>query len=142
MAKSVMVDGKDALDFGLLVRAGEVVGNLDVVVTKQSTQLSGTLLDAQGKPTADGTVVVFAADAQYWVPQGRRIQATRPATDGKFSIRGLPAGDYLIVVVTDIETGQWYDPSVLGRLKAAGTSIHLVDGDQKTQDLRVRSGGG
>ena len=65
----------------------------------------------------------------------------RPGTDGKFIVRGLPAGDYVIAAVADIEQGQWYDPALLERLKAAGTPIHLEDGDQKTQDLRIAAGG-
>ena len=140
-AKSVIVGGKDALDFGLHVRGSETVDELEVVVTNKSTQVSGTLLDATGKPTADYTVIVFAAESKYWLPQARRIQATRPGTDGKFTIRGLPAGDYLIAAMTDIETGQWYDPTLLEQLKGTGTTIHLADGDQKTQDLRIAKSG-
>jgi hypothetical protein len=141
IAKSVMVGGKDALDFGLHVRGSEPVGELEVMLTNKSTQVSGTLLDATGKPTADYTVIVFAADSKYWLPQARRIQATRPGTDGKFTIRGLPAGDYLIATMTDVETGQWYDPALLEQLKGTGTAMHLADGDQKTQDLRIAKGG-
>ena len=31
---------------------------------------------------------------RFWTPQSRRIQSTRPATDGRFSFRNLPAGEY------------------------------------------------
>jgi beta-lactamase regulating signal transducer with metallopeptidase domain/uncharacterized protein (DUF2141 family) len=141
MAKSVMVGGKDALDFGLYVQGGEPIDDVTVVLTNQSTLVTGTLRDAAGHATADDTVIVFAADPQYWVPGSRRIQATRPSSDGKFSVRGLPAGDYLMAVVSDIEGGQWYDPSLLAQLKSAATPIHLADGDQKTQDLRMAGGG-
>ena len=141
MAKSVMVAGKDALDFGLQVEGGAVLDDVAVVLTNKSTQLSGIVMDADRRPLADETVIVFAADAKYWVPQSRRIQAMRPGTDGKFIVRGLPAGDYVIAAVADIEQGQWYDPALLERLKAAGTPIHLEDGDQKTQDLRIAAGG-
>lgn len=136
-AKSVMIDGTDALDFGLHVRASDALPDVRVILTNKSTQLSGTLLDSSGRPAADYTVIVFPTDQRYWVALNRRIQAMRPGTDGTFNIRGLPPGDYLIAAVTDVETGQWYDPALLGELRASGTPVHLVDGEQKIQNLRL-----
>jgi uncharacterized protein (DUF2141 family) len=137
VAKSVMVEGKDVLDFGLRIQGTQPVADLDVVLTNTSTLVTGTLLSADGKPTADCTVIVFASDARFWRPRARRIQATRPGTDGTFAIHGLPAGDYLVVAVTDIEPGEWYDSSLLEQLKKSASSFHLGDGEKKTQDLRI-----
>jgi hypothetical protein len=72
------------------------------------------------------------------MPGARRIQATRPATDGRFSFRSLPAGDYRLVAVTDIETGQWFDPAFLRPLLGASIGITLAEGEQKIQDIRIK----
>ncbi len=49
-AKSAMVGGKDTLDYGLQVRGGDAIGEIDVALTNSSTQMSGALLDANAKP--------------------------------------------------------------------------------------------
>jgi uncharacterized protein (DUF2141 family) len=142
-AKSAMTaSGRDALDFGLQVKVGEPANGLDLVLTNRTTTVRGTVRDSSGRTSAAGTVIAFAEDEQYWLPQSRRIQAVRPGTDGTYSIRELPAGDYLIAAVADIETGEWYDPAVLQRLRATATRLKLADGELKSQDLRVSSRGG
>jgi hypothetical protein len=96
------------------------------------------LLVSGGQPATDYTVIAFAADARFWMPNSRRIQAARPATTGAFTFRDLPPGDYLLVAVTDVETGQWYDPAFLRQLQGAAASMKLAEGERKTQTLRVK----
>jgi hypothetical protein len=135
--KSVDVGGRDALDFPLEVRPNEDITGAVVTFTDRGTDLSGTLQDPTGQPTSDWTIVVFAADPRYWTPQSRRIQATRPATDGRFSLQNLPPGDYGLVAVNDPEPGQWYDPAFLQQLSGAAMRLTLGDGEKKVQDVRV-----
>ena len=99
---------------------------------------SGTIQDATGKPTADYSIVIYPSDNRYWVPQARRIQSVRPGTDGKFTFRGLPPGEYRLTAVTDVEPGEWFNPDFLSQLVNASISVTLIDGEKKTQDIRVR----
>jgi hypothetical protein len=135
-AASELVAGKDVLDFGLVIRAGDRLDDVVVTLTDRSTEVRGTLLDAKGQATSGYTVVMFAADSRYWVP-GRRIQATRPSTDGIFRVTGLAPGDYFIAVATDIDPSQLYEPALLQELKRGAIPLHLVDGDRKEQVLRI-----
>jgi hypothetical protein len=135
-ARSADVDGRDALDFLLDVKPGEDVTNVVVTFTDRASDVSGTLEDAVGRATSDATVIVFADDPRYWTPQSRRIMATRPSTDGKFSFPNLPAGDYKLIAISDVEQGQWFDPAFLRQLLGAAVSLKLADGEKKTQNLR------
>jgi len=83
-------------------------------------------------------VVAFSADERFWTPQSRRVQAARPATDGRFAFRALPPGDYRLVAVTDVEPGQWFDPAFLRQLVGGSVPLSIADGERKVQDLRVR----
>jgi uncharacterized protein (DUF2141 family) len=136
--KSVMAGGRDALDSPLEVKAGEDVGGVVATLSDKSTVVSGMLQDSGGQPATDYTVIAFAADSRFWMPNSRRIQAARPATTGAFTFRDLPPGDYLLVAVTDVETGQWYDPAFLRQLQGAAASMKLGEGERKTQTLRVK----
>jgi hypothetical protein len=134
---SVNAQGREALDFPLEVRPGEDVGSVVITFSDRSTTLSGALQDATGQPTAGYTVVVFADDNRYWTPLSRRVQAARPATDGRFSFRNLPSGEYRLAAVVDPEPGQWFDPEFLRQLVVASTTVRLAEGESKSQDLRV-----
>jgi hypothetical protein len=67
----------------------------------------------------------------------RRVASTRPGTDGSFLFRGLPAGDYYLTAVTDIDPANQTDPPVLEQLAKASISISIKEGEQKVQDIRV-----
>jgi hypothetical protein len=139
--KSAMVGGRDSLDFPLVVQPNNDVTGAVLTFTDRSQELSGTLQDSTGRPTSDYTIIIFPADKNYWMPQSRRIQSARPSTDGKYSFRGLPQGDYRLIAVTDVETGEWYDPAFLTQLAGAAMPISLTEGEKKVQDLRLAGGG-
>ena len=69
---------------------------------------------------------------------GTRILTARPATDGTFSFRDLPAGDYKLVAVEDAEPDSWYDPNVLKQMMAGSMSVKITEGERKVQDIRIR----
>jgi hypothetical protein len=135
--KSFDVGGRDALDFLLTVPVNQEVPAADVTLTTRSSTLSGTLLDGTGRPAPAHTIIVFPEDPGYWVSDSRRIRATRPSTDGRYSVTNLPSGNYRLVAVDDLEDGQWSDPDVLKQLIAAALPISIGDAETKVQDLRI-----
>jgi hypothetical protein len=134
---SAVIGGRDVMDVPLEVRSGDDLGGLVITLTDRTTSLSGLLQDPTGQVTSGFTVIVFPAESAYWLPQARRIQATRPSTDGHYGFRGLPPGDYRVAVVPDVEPGQWYDPTWLRQVLPSAVPITLADGERHTQDLRV-----
>jgi len=138
--KSAIVSGRDALDFPMTVDPNQDVTGVLLVFTDQTQEISGTIQDASGRPTSDFTIVVYSADESHWGPQSRRISATRPDTDGRFTIRSLPPGSYRLTAVTDAEPGEWFDPSFLSQLVGGSIPIMLAPGEKKTQDIRLAGG--
>jgi protocatechuate 3,4-dioxygenase beta subunit len=139
--KSAEAGGRDVLDFPLDVRPNDDVAGLIVTMSTETQELSGTLTDGRGLPATDYTVIVFADEPRYWLPQSRRIASARPGTDGRFVVRGLPAGRYLMAAVTDVEPGEWYDPDLLQQLRAASVAVTLSPNEKRVQDLRLSGGG-
>ena len=101
------------------------------------TELSGAITDQTGQPAVDYTIVVFSSDQRFWTPGSRRIVTSRPSTDGKYTLRGLPAGDYQIAALSDLEPGMQYDLEFLKALLVASTRVTLGEGAKVTQDLRI-----
>lgn len=135
--RSAIIGARDALDFSLDVKPNEDIADIAVVMSTKTQELSGTLTDGQNQAATDYSVIIFATDAQYWLPQSRRIVSLRPGTDGRFTARNLPPGEYYMAAVTDVEPGEWFDPEFLQQLRAASVRVTLNDGDKKTQDLRI-----
>lgn len=134
---SAMVGSADALDFPFEVKPNENVTDAVLTFTDRSTELAGAIVDERGQPASDYTIIVFPADQQFWTPNSRRILSQRPGTDGRFTFRNLPAGDYRIAPVLDPEPGSWYDPALLQQLDIHALRVPLADGESKLQNLRV-----
>jgi hypothetical protein len=66
--------------------------------------------------------------------------AVRPDSSGRFVLENLPAGEYLICALTDIDDGQWNEPGFFDAAIAASVRISLADGEKKVQDLKLRAG--
>lgn len=135
--ESAAVDGQDALDFPFEVKPGQNLGTAVLTFTDQRAELTGALTDGQGRPAPGYTLILFPADQRYWVPQSRRIRTTRPATDGHFILATVPAGEYRLVPVVDIEPGAWFDPAVLQELDAAALRVSIAEGEKKVQNVRL-----
>jgi hypothetical protein len=138
--KSVVASGREALDFPFEVMPNGDVHGVMLTFTDKTQELSGLIQDAMGQPSADFTIIVFPADNRYWVPQTRRIAAVRPGTDGRFTFRNIPAGEYRMTAVTDAEPGEWFDPAFLNQLVPASIPVTLTEGQRKVQDIRVAGG--
>jgi hypothetical protein len=135
-AKSSIVAGADTLDEPLEIRDQPVAG-ATITFTDHAAQLSGSLLDTADRPVPEYFVVLFSTDRKFWVPQSRRVRSVRPGTTGRFTLNGLPPGDYYVCALTDVETNRLSTPEYLEPLIPAGIKITLAEGEKKTQDLKV-----
>lgn len=91
-----------------------------------------------GQPASDYDVIVFSADRSHWRPGSRRSLSTRPATDGRFVFQDLPAGDYFIAALTDLDPAEWQDSAFLEQVVPAAVKVGVAEGEKKVQDLRIR----
>lgn len=137
---SAVVKGQDALDFPVDILPNEEINDVVVTFTDAAQEVNGSLQDATGRPAPDFTIVVFAADTRYWTTPTRRIRSTRPGTDGRFSVSGLPPGEYRIAALVDVAPGEINDPAFLEQLVPASIRFTLAEGERKTQDLKIAGG--
>jgi hypothetical protein len=135
--RSAIVNGADALDLPFAVKPGLNIDDVVLTFIDRPTELSGTLQTSAGDPTADYFIIVFTADQMYWGASSRRTVMARPATNGRYAVRNLPPGEYLVAAVTDAEPGAWFDPAFLRTLMPAATRITLGESARTTLDLRI-----
>ncbi len=136
--KSITVNGTDVIDTPLELKPGEEIGDVEVILTRQMASLAGRVTNAKGQPTTDYVVALFASDASKWGLMSRYVYAVRPDQSGAFTVKGLPAGDYLAVALDYLEPGEEGDPETLERLRPVATSVTIGDGEAKTLNLKIR----
>ena len=135
--KGAIAGGRDIADSPIEIRAGVDVSNVVVTFTDQPSELTGTVVDGAGRATPDFPIIVFSTDQTYWTLGSRRVQTARPASDGKYKVTGLPAGEYFVSAVTAVDRTEVYDPAFLTQLVGASFKITIKDGEKKTQDLKL-----
>ena len=83
-------------------------------------------------------ILVFSTDRSIWSQGTRRVPAPiQPDTSGKFRADGLPAGEYYVAAVSDMDPGDWGDPGFMEQVAAVAFKITLGEGEKKTQDLKI-----
>lgn len=135
--ESSMIGGQDALDFPFEVKGTQNISGAVITFTDKQTELTGVVTNERGEPAVDYTLVAFPADQRYWgAGTSRRIQTTRPGTDGRYTWRNLPPGEYRIAPILDIDPGMTSDPAFLQQLEQTSLRITLQPGEKKIQDIR------
>jgi hypothetical protein len=135
--KSARLDGRDILDGRIEISAETNLSGVDVTFTDRRSELSGTLQTAAGDAASDVFVIACSSDRRHWGPNARRVQAVRPGVDGKYVIKDLPAGEYLVAAVTDVDQDEWQDPAFLERLQSASVRVTITEGEKKVLNLRI-----
>jgi Carboxypeptidase regulatory-like domain len=136
--RSAVLDGRDTLDVPIDVRPGQAIADLTVTMTDRPAVVTGTILDASGQPTSEYSIVAFSTDRALWSVPRRVSSVTRLSSDGRFTITGLPPGEYYLAVSADLDPAQLGEVSFLESLVAAAEKITIAEGERKVQDFRIR----
>jgi hypothetical protein len=139
MLDAVRMGERDITDTPFDVPLGGLeLTDLQIVLTNRIGTITGGVTTADGKPTRDATVVIFAEDSALWGPASRFVRSTRPTADGTFSITGLPGGTYLAVVREFVTDGEWESKEFLEAARADGVRVTLSRGGSESVALKLR----
>lgn len=133
--KSATLEGRDISEETLDVKAGQAITGIEVVLSDRGAQIGGTV-KADGD-VVGSSVVIFPSESNQWLPQSRRIRIAQVDREGRYALDALPAGDYLISAIEDVEPGEWFDPAFLQAISGGATRISLNEGARETKDLKL-----
>jgi hypothetical protein len=136
--RSATASGRSLQDDAIELGPGVDVRDVTVRFSDELTQISGSLQGATGQVITEYYIVAIPTDKSLWRPRSRRILSVRPATDGRFVFNDLPAGEYTIAALTDLDPVDLWDTAFLTQIAAAGAPVAVADGEKKVHDLRIR----
>lgn len=133
---SIRIEGEDITDRPIELRSSDRLDGVEVHVSSNGAQISGVVEENKAGQAVEGaTVLVFAADSQR---RGRYSRFTKTAqTDqrGRFSLKGLVPGEYLLCAVADHESGLESDLDYLSSLERDSERIELSSGQTTEESL-------
>ena len=60
--------------------------------------------------------------------------------NGRFSLKSIPPGDYMLFAWEDVEYGAYMDPDFLGPVENRGQSISISEGSRESVQLNLIPG--
>jgi uncharacterized protein (DUF2141 family) len=134
--RSAMFEGRDLLDATI---EGPDINWRGVTLTlsDKRTELSGALRVDSGQ-SSDYFVVAFSTDRANWRVGARRSVSMKPGTDGRFVFADLPAGEYYLAALTDLDPIDWQAASFLEQVAPAGYKVVVREGEKIVQDLQIK----
>jgi len=133
--KSARLGSRDLLDD--FVQLGGDTSDLVVTVSNTLARVSGRMTTAAGDPASRLYVMLFSTNPTDWRMRSRRVRDVQTSDTGTFAIEGLPAGEYYLCALTELDTQMRFEPEYLTQLIPAAIKVTLADGEKKVQDLRI-----
>lgn len=134
---SVWHADRDVTDAGVAFGPDDIVDDITVVVTRVRNELTGTVVDADGRPAAGAGVIIFPADPSLW-KWTRWARATTADRGGRFRLVALPPYDrYLAVAAPNdiLDDAEWRNTENLNELRAHALAFPLGAGEKKSINL-------
>jgi hypothetical protein len=139
MMQSAIHDGTDRSM--LPIDLHRDVSGVVVTFTDTPSELAG-IVTRDGRGDADASVAVITADVKKWTDYGSRprdLVSVRADTEGRYLVRGLPAGEFVVVAVSDHLMSRWHSAEFFRALAAAGERVQIRQGSRTTVNLTTRS---
>jgi len=144
------------------VDAGIETDAIDLMMVRSgTTQIAGVVFDVDGQPAVGALVSLSSAGGVQSVARGSsgsdgsfrilnvapgqytltarltRVTEARPDTSGHFTIRALPAGEYLIAVLEHLDPDDLDRPNLLDAIAGTALKVRLREGEVTAQSLRL-----
>ena len=135
----VLHRGRDITDSPLDFVQGQTYTDLRVIFTDQTSRLTGLVTNEAGDVVSDRAVVTLSANPALRHAGSRHVRLVYPDLNGRYDIRGLPAGRYVVAVVEELYEGELFEREVFDLIAVMGEETTLARGETTTLDLTVGS---
>lgn len=137
--KSITHQGTDITDLQLDFGEKDYRRDVRVTITDAASQVTGRVQNPRQRPIAHAGVLIFAKVPLFWMRTNRRMRIAYTDQDGRFSVSGLPAGEYIAVTARSVDESDLGRRDRLEALADAGVPFRLPTDDARASvTLAVR----
>jgi hypothetical protein len=131
--KSVAAGGREVVDSGFSVSGGAIT--LDVLASSSGARTEGVATNQKDEPVADA-VVVAVPEVRFRTHPDRYRKASTDQS-GRFTLRGLPPGDYTVFAWESVDDDAYYNPEFLKSCEGQGKALRVSEGDRASVQLKT-----
>ena len=133
----VVANGQDVTTRTIDTSSGDISGVVVTMTTKKTT-ISGSVRDVT-EPARPTSVIAFPVEKRQWSRYGFTPLTIEVATflGPRFTLTGLPPGEYFVVAVDAGSGGAWKDPAWLDAASRIATRVTLKWDEPVTVDLSL-----
>lgn len=132
--KSVRYRGSDITDAQLPVEERGQFHDVRIVISDGGAEVGGVVQNARKAPVADTGVLVCPKVPLFWMRTSRRMRITFTDREGRWSVGGLPPGEYFAVASPGIDESDLGRHDRLEALLSVGTPFR-IDSDSARPSL-------
>jgi protocatechuate 3,4-dioxygenase beta subunit len=137
MIKSIEYRGRDIADLELTVNEREQVHDVRIVITDAASEVSGVVQNPRALPIANTGVLVGSKAPDFWTRTSRRLRVAYTDQEGRWSVAGLPPGEYFAVASPLIDERDLGRRERIQALASIGTPFR-VDSDDARPTLTLQ----
>jgi hypothetical protein len=133
----IVANGQDVTTRTIDTSSGDISGVV-ITMTTKATRISGSLRDVT-EPGRQTSVVAFPVEQRQWSRYGLTPLTIKDTlfVGPRYTLTGLPAGEYFVVAVDAAFSGAWRDPAWLDAASRVATRVTLKWEEPVTIDLSL-----
>lgn len=133
----IVANGQDVTTGTIDTSSGDISGVV-VTMTAKATTISGTVRDVT-EPGRQASVVAFPVETRQWSRYGFTPITIKSVSflGPRYTLTGLPPGEYFVVAVDAASGGAWRDPAWLEAASRVATRVTLKWEEPVTLDLSL-----
>ena len=140
VVKSIEYRGRDITDLAIPVEEQSQMRDVRIVITDRASEVSGVVQNVRDRPVADTGVLVCSSVPVFWMQTSRRARVTVTDENGRWSVAGLPPGEYFAIASPTVSDGDLGHRGRLAALQTIATPFRIESNDARpTLTLQLSS---
>jgi hypothetical protein len=134
--KSMRSGNLDVLLGGLEV-ADASPAPLDIVLSPNAGQVTGTVLDPNTQKAAPAVMVVLVPQEKERRDRETFYRSTTSDLSGQFTFKGVVPGEYRVYAWEEAEYGSWMDPDFLKPVESRGEAVSVAESGRQAVQVNL-----